>query len=397
MTNAVAELKGQPLGANPFGNLDQSANLPAPSGGNAMMTAEMQRQVAEIQAQFIMALHRPRNPLVAVDKMLVEAQRPSLAEVAIYSFSRGGTEITGLSIRALEMIARNWGNIKYGFRCLDRKPGASMMQAYAYDLESNVPVERVFEVKHVRDTKQGRKPITDERDIYELEANQAQRRVRACIEALIPGDVTDACEDAFKRTLEAKADTSAEGIKRLLEAFKPFKVNQAMIEARIQRNITSITAAQMVGLKTVYNSLKDGMSSVESWFDVSLADKPADSGASAPDGAAAALKDKISAAKGKGKDGNAENKSVPSEAKKGEDAKPNPDLDEETQKAIAAIADALTEAETVGGIDDVWNDNAERLEKIKGADASAYANLDAIYLKRREALEIAGKTQKTLV
>lgn len=385
--NQVAELKGQSLAANPFGNLDGGANVPAPSGGNALMTAEMQRQVAEIQAQFIMALHRPRNPMMAVDKMLVEAQRPSLAEVAIYSFSRGGTEITGLSIRALEMIARNWGNIKYGFRCLERRKGVSLMQAYAYDLESNVPVERVFEVKHVRDTRQGQKPLTDERDIYELEANQSQRRVRACIEALIPGDVTDACEETFKRTLEAKADTSPEGIKKMLEMFGKMGVNQKMIEARIQRNVTSITAAQMVGLRSVYNSMKDGMSSKDQWFDVSLADaQKTDS--SAPGGANAALKKKISAAK--------DDKGEKEQEEKKDDTK-QPSLPKDLDDLNKTIGDALTEATTVDSIDAVWNNHEDAIERIKGADASAFANLDSIYLKRRDVLEKQGKSQGKLV
>ena len=187
MSNEVQTIQGKSLTANPFGG--GSAVAPQHSSGNALMAAEMQRQIAETQAQFMMALHRPRVPMVAVDKMLLECQRPSLAEVALYSFSRGGTAINGLSIRALEMVARNWCNIKYGFRVLDRSAGRSVLQAYAYDLESNVPVERIFEVRHVRDKKGGAVPLTDERDIYELEANQAQRRVRACIEALIPGDV----------------------------------------------------------------------------------------------------------------------------------------------------------------------------------------------------------------
>jgi hypothetical protein len=282
MTNASKELKPVETNLNPFSSGGNQVTK-APTG-NALMSAEMQRQIAEIQAQFMMAIHRPRNPEYSVDKMLIECQRPSLAEHAIYSFARGGTNITGLSIRALEMIARNWGNIKYGFRCLERSNGSSLLQAYAYDIENNVPVERIFEVKHVRDTKsKGKTPITDERDIYELEANQAQRRVRACLEALMPADVLDLCENALRRTLEAKADTSPEGIKKMLEIFANFNINQKMLEARIQRKIESITAAQMVGLRSVYNSLKDGMSSPESWFDISLQDQAKEEKSAAPD------------------------------------------------------------------------------------------------------------------
>lgn len=381
MSNEVAKLEGQSLSANPFGG-GGNANVPAPSGGNALMTAEMQRQVAEIQAQFMMAIHRPRNPQMAVDKMLLECQRPPLAKVAIYSFSRGGTAITGLSIRALEMVARNWGNIKYGFRCLERRKGVSLLQAYAYDIESNVPVERVFEVRHVRDTKQGQKPITDERDIYELEANQAQRRVRACLEALVPGDVLDACEDAFKETLTRTEDITPEGIKKMIDAFKNFGVNQKMIEGRIQRNMDSITASQMVGLRSVYNSLKDGMSSIDQWFDVTLADAKT-SGADSEkksDAANAALKDKIKAATGN--DGE----------QKQDEQKPadegNAKADEKTGEVevnyFAEIQKDLKAATSVDAIDAVWNDKEAIIKTLPEQQAKT---LDKIYLAERDKLE----------
>lgn len=377
MTNDV-QLQGKSLTAKPFGG--GSAVAAQPSGGNALMTAEMQRQIAETQGQFMMALARPRVPVVAVDKMILECQRPSLAEVALYSLSRGGTAISGLSIRALEMVARNWGNIKYGFRVLDRSAGRSVLQAYAYDLESNVPVERIFEVRHVRDRKGGAVPLTDERDIYELEANQAQRRVRACIEALIPGDVLDACEDTVKQTLEARADTSADGIKKMLEMFKSFGVNQKMIEARIQRNVTSITASQMVGLRSVYNSLKDGMSGIDQWFDKTLADSPAQKNDS--NAANAALKDKI-----------AEKSQVKNDVVQGSE-KP---VYTGKNTDVHSILTMLNDAKTVDDIDLVWNNHAEKLTALSSDDSEGFKVLDTTYLKNREALEKQAEKTKQLI
>lgn len=270
--NEVAKIEGTEIvSVNPFATNNQQQTPPTVGGG--FMTAEMQRSIAEVQAQFMVAMARPRNPLVSVDKMLAESQRSKLAEVALYSFSRGGTKISGLSIRALEMVARNWGNIRYGFRVLDRSQGRSSVQAYAIDLENNIPVERIFEVRHWRDTKDGGYAIKDERDIYELEANQAQRRVRACLEALIPGDVLDSVEQQIKMTLNATADLSPEGIKKMLSVFSKIGVNKAMIEARIQRKIDAIDASQKVSLSAVLNSIRDGMSGIEDWFDMNLADK----------------------------------------------------------------------------------------------------------------------------
>lgn len=386
MSNEVQTIQGKSLTANPFGG--GSAVASQPSGGNALMTAEMQRQIAEIQAQFMMALHRPRVPMVAVDKMLLECQRPSLAEVALYSFSRGGTAINGLSIRALEMIARNWGNIKYGFRVLDRSAGRSVLQAYAYDLESNVPVERIFEVRHVRDKKGGAVPLTDERDIYELEARQAQSRVRACIEALIPSDVLDVCEDEIRKTLEARADTTAEGIKKMLELFKAFGVNQKMIESRIQRNVTAITASQMVGLRSVYNSLKDGMSSIDQWFDKTLADSPDKKNAA--DDPNAALKGKIA-------EKSQVNDKPVAQSTTTEQQPDNKKTIGASQHLNDSILVMLNEAKTVDDIDLVWNNHADTLTELSKVDNANFKILDALYLKNRESLEKQATQQKTFV
>ena len=366
MSNEVQTLQGQSLTANPFGS---AASAPsAVPGGNALMSSETQRAIAEIQAGAIMALHNPRNPQVAVDRILNECQRPSLAEVAIYSFPRGGQNVTGPSIRLAEVIKRHWSHMRSGWRCLERTKGRSLIQAFAYDIQNNVGETREFEVRHIRDTRQGPKPLTDERDIYELEANQAARRVRACILALIDGDVIEAALDQCTRTLEAKADTTPEGIKRMLEAFKPFKVNQKMIEARIGRNLQSITAAQMVSLKNILNGMKDGMSTLEHWFDKNLVDSAdAEKGSDAN----ASLKGKIKASTSQETSADADK------------AKPVEDDNEGEAKGISALLDAATSPDEVDGI---WNDNLEKLEYIKANAPKIYADLDKQYLSKRDAL-----------
>jgi len=271
--NQIQKLEPKVTNLNPFGGAAVSAPAPA-SGGNALMTAEMQRSIAEVHASFMFAMHRPRNQSQAVDNMLIECQRKTLAEVAIYSFPRGGQEVTGPSIRLAEAIKRNWGHMKSGWRCLERRPGVSLLQAYAYDYQTGVSEMREFEVRHVRDTKKGQKPLTDERDIYEMEANQAARRVRACILALIPGDIIDACVEQCETTMKASADVTPDNIKKMLATFAKFNVDRKMIEKRLGRNVETISPAQMVGMQKIYNSLKDEMSTIEQWFDVSLREIP---------------------------------------------------------------------------------------------------------------------------
>jgi hypothetical protein len=100
-----------------------------------------------------------------------------------------------------------------------------------------------------------------------LIANFGARRKRACILAVIPGDVVEAALEQCERTLQEKTDVSAEGMKKLVAAFADFGVTAPQIEARIQRRLDAIRPAQIVMLRKIYNSLKDGMSEPADWFE----------------------------------------------------------------------------------------------------------------------------------
>lgn len=253
---------------NPFG----SAKV-AERQSTALVAIEQSRAVAEIQAAMTVAKGFPRDPLAAMDRILNACTRPSLAEQALYVYSRGGTEITGPSIRLAEALAQAWGNIKASVRELEQRDGMSTVQTIAWDLESGYQSDKIFQVRHWRDKKNGQGyQITDARDIYEMVANQGARRLRACILAVIPGDVVEAAVKQCDVTLKTKAEVTPERLKSLLEKFAEFGVTKEQIEKRIQRHIEAMTPAQMVDLGKKYNSLKDGMSTVADWFDPLVAE-----------------------------------------------------------------------------------------------------------------------------
>lgn len=251
-----------------------------PMGTRSLATVEtsgarqsQSRELAETQAKYIMAQQFPRNVVAAMDKILNAFTRPGLAEKSQYQFARGGTDICGPSIRAAEAIAQQWGNIEQGWRELSRGTGPdgvpfSEVEAYCADLENRCFKRLQFIVKHWRDTKNGGYKIKEERDIYELVANQSQRRVRACILAMIPGDVIDTAMQQAEVTLRTKADTSPEAMVKMVEAFAGFGVMREHIEKRIQRRLEAIQPAQVVTLKRIYASLRDEMSSPGDWFEI---------------------------------------------------------------------------------------------------------------------------------
>lgn len=261
-----------------------------PQQNQALVEIEQQRAMAEVQSAIVLAKKFPRNQMEALDKILVACQRPGLAEQSLYSYARGGTEITGPSIRLAEAIAQNWGNLQFGIKELDQRAGESTVEAFCWDMETNVRQVKAFQVKHERHTKKGSYALSDPRDIYETVANQGARRLRACILGIIPGDVIDSAVSQCEETMKAKFAPTPELINKWEEAFFKFGVTKEQIEKRIQRRMDAITAAQIVSLQKIYNSMKDGMSVPTDWFEV------------APEtvvDASATLKDKIKAAKGK--------------------------------------------------------------------------------------------------
>lgn len=247
---------------NPFGNRDNQDK----SGG--ALAVEQERAIQEVQAALVIAKRFPRDPIAAMDKIIQACTRQTLADSALYSYSRGGTEVTGPSIRLAEALAQNWGNIQFGIRELEQRKGVSVVEAFAWDVETNTRQVKTFSVPHVRDTRKGKKALTDARDVYEVIANQGARRLRACILGVIPGDVTEAAVRQCEITQSSTVDVSADSIKKLLSTFlSEFGVAQGQIEKRIQRRIESIRPAQFLQLRKIYQSLRDGMSGVEDWFE----------------------------------------------------------------------------------------------------------------------------------
>jgi len=239
---------------------------PAPAYGGMMAVAQ-QREIAEVQSKMIIAKMNPRDEKAALDRILNACTRPKLAESALYSYARGGTEITGPSIRLAEAIAQSWGNLDFGIRELEQKNGESIVEAFAWDLQVNTSQRKTFQVPHIRYSKQrGNTVLTDPRDIYELVANQGARRVRACILGIIPGDVIESAVQQCEKTLTTKIQITPDLLQSLVDKFAEFGINKEQIEARIQRRLDAITPAQVVQLGKIYNSLKDGMSKPVEWF-----------------------------------------------------------------------------------------------------------------------------------
>lgn len=236
---------------------------------NAQTQALIGRQSQEVQAAVFMAKQFPRNEQTSIERCLRAAQRQSLAQVAVYEYPRGGTRVTGASIRLAEAIAQNWGNIDTGVVELERRNGESTAMAYAWDLETNYRQTKTFTVKHVRETRKGVQVLTDSRDIYELIANQGARRQRACILGVIPGDVVEMTLKECEKTLtNGQRVPLADRIREMVQFFKnEYGVSVQQLEAYAGMNIDAFSEQQYGMFLKIHTAIRDGMKRIDDYFE----------------------------------------------------------------------------------------------------------------------------------
>lgn len=240
---------------------------PAPLATSSGMAAEQSQAVAKIQAALTIAAARPRDELNAIAKIVKSCQRKGLAEKADWAFKKGNDIITGPSILLATVIATHWCNLKFGFREIGGGDGFTEVEAFAWDLENNTEATRLFKVYNRRYTGKGKAELVSERDIYENMASQAQRRVRACIQQVVPDDVFELALAECQKTLH-RADPRSleEKIQWLIVHFAKLGVSKDMIEGHLGHPLQAAVPNQVTTLGKVYQSIKDGLATREEVF-----------------------------------------------------------------------------------------------------------------------------------
>lgn len=240
----------------------------APQTSNEVSQAMASKELARVQGQVFMAKQFPRDMSNVMNRIYASCERPKLAEISEYEYPRGGQKIVGASIRLLEMVAQCYGNISYSWKELtrDMTNHKSTVLAYAWDLETNIYSELEFDVYHYRSARGQRILLTDDRDIYELVSNQATRRVRRCLENIIPRDIVEDAREQCHKTMETKIDWQSKldsGIEIMREQYG---VSLKQLEERFGMNRRAFTANTCRELNRIYVSIRDGMAPVEEFF-----------------------------------------------------------------------------------------------------------------------------------
>lgn len=237
------------------------------------VSIESDRAVAEAQGSLILAKRFPRDPALCFTRAMDACKRPSLANVAFYSFKRGSEVISGPTIRLAEELARCWGNIDFGTKELSRKigaagqPGDSEMMAFAWDKETNTMSSQSFTVRHTRDKGGTSALLTSDRDIYEKTANEGARRLRARILAVLPPDLIEGAIQQCKLTLQGGSDMPlSDRINRMVAAFGKIGVTPQMLIDHLRHPIADTTPDELGDLIGFHNAIRDKQATADDIF-----------------------------------------------------------------------------------------------------------------------------------
>lgn len=238
-------------------------------GASQATNIEQSRAIAEVQAMVLVAQRAPRDEARAMNHAIQSCGQRAVAERAFFSFSRGGQNVNGATIQLATELARCWGNIDYGIMELarDDAAGHTEMLAFAWDLETNTKSRQTFIVPHTRDTRQGKKALTDNRDIYENNANNGARRLRECIFRVMPPYLKAAAEAKCREILERGEGDEPLPVRvaKAIDKFSRIGISVDRIEDRHGPS-TSWTPVDLANLQITFQSIRQGETTADEAF-----------------------------------------------------------------------------------------------------------------------------------
>ena len=280
-TTSIASIKQSGVAVREDFSGSETALVQQDAAAHALAT----QAKAAVEARYIMALRRPRNWDEVRINLLKECRRPAFARSARY-LKPIGKGVEGLSIRFVEAALRCMTNVLPEVTVIYDDAQVRRVRVSVTDLENNITYSQDVTVKKtverskpaddgsyldVRKNSYGKLtytvPGTDD-EILNKENALISKAMRTLGLRLIPGDLQDEAEEQIIKTVQDQTaqDPEAER-KKLIDAFAAHNVSPSMLEEYLEQPIAQLTPQQLVSLRALYASLRDGESSWKSVMD----------------------------------------------------------------------------------------------------------------------------------
>ena len=234
--------------------------------GDAQSVIQMDAiEKANVDVQVATAKQFPRNITRAMQNSIVMATiDPETAQTMRYALPRGGKPITGPSVHLAKLIVSNWGNIRAEAKVVQITDSQVVSRGTCWDLENNVAT--AIEVRRNIKGKNGQRFSDDMITVVGNAANSiADRNV---VFSVIPKAVTDQVYQAAQQCITGDLSDEAKLLQKRTNCLKFFNDEYGITEEEViklcgKQTVNQIKADEIALMLGIYQSLKDGDTTVE--------------------------------------------------------------------------------------------------------------------------------------
>lgn len=234
--------------------------------GDAQSVIQMDAiEKANVDVQVSTAKQFPRNVTRAIQNSIVMATiDPETAQMMRYALPRGGKPITGPSVHLAKLIVSNWGNIRAEAKVVQITDSQVVSRGTCWDLENNVAT--AIEVRRNIKGKGGQRFSDDMITVVGNAANSIA--FRNAVFSVIPKAVTDKVYRAAQECITGDLSDEAKLLQKRTNCLKFFNDEYGITEDEViklcgKQTVNQIKAEEIALMLGIYQSLKDGDTTVE--------------------------------------------------------------------------------------------------------------------------------------
>lgn len=220
---------------------------------------------ANVDVQVLTAKQFPRNITRAIQNSIVMATiDPDTAQTMRYALPRGGKPITGPSVHLAKLIVSNWGNIRAEAKVVQITDSQVVSRGTCWDLENNVAT--AIEVRRNIKGKNGQRFSDDMITVVGNAANSIA--FRNAVFSTIPKTVTDKVYKAAQECITGDLSDEAKLLQKRTNCLKFFNDEYGITEEEViklcgKQTVNQIKADEIALMLGIYQSLKDGDTTIE--------------------------------------------------------------------------------------------------------------------------------------
>ncbi len=234
--------------------------------GDAQSVIQMDAiEKANVDVQVSTAKQFPRNVTRAIQNAIVMATiDPETAQMMRYALPRGGKPITGPSVHLAKLIVSKWGNMRAEAKVVQITDSQVVSRGTCWDLENNVGT--AIEVRRNIKGKGGQRFSDDMITVVGNAANSIA--FRNAVFSVIPKAVTDKVYRAAQECITGDLSDEAKLLQKRTNCLKFFNDEYGITEEEViklcgKQTVNQIKAEEIALMLGIYQSLKDGDTTVE--------------------------------------------------------------------------------------------------------------------------------------